>query len=246
MKNSSLKYFVENSIVELLSEVIVHPLSHFSEKSLQVRLADKLLKNKKLSTPIKSGINDKYFKQINRLNITDNYKGKVFSVPPLQMEYGLNIDSKPYRMDIVILDPAEIKSICSWQLQNENKKYLEPVIGIEIGTEKSSWGKMSGNHLENDAQKMKKGKVKFGYILNIMRNTNVCKKNSLSYKKKYNQINNFKKGMEEFAISMPVINWVGMIHHIAYQEIEVFSLSTGWKKIDLRQSTFGIKDILFH
>ncbi|MDP6569822.1 MAG: hypothetical protein QGF57_01120, partial [Candidatus Marinimicrobia bacterium] len=93
MKNSSLKYFVENSIVELLSEVIVHPLSHFSEKSLQVRLADKLLKNKKLSTPIKSGINDKYFKQINRLNITDNYKGKVFSVPPLQMEYGLNIDS---------------------------------------------------------------------------------------------------------------------------------------------------------
>jgi len=246
LKNSSIKDIVENSIVELFNEVVINPLSHFSEKSLQVRLAKKLLSYKQLSTPIPTGIDKKYAKQIKRLNIQDNYAQNVFSVPPLQMEYGLNIKSQPFRMDIVILNPKEINTICSWQLQNASKNYLSPQVGIEIGTEKSGWRKMSRDHLENDARKMVNGKVAKGYIINIMRNTNVCQDNTQRYIEKEEQLENFRKGMKRVANKYKNINWLGLIHHIAYQKIEVFSKSKKWNLVNLRNRAFDRRDIEFN
>jgi len=218
---------VNECIKELILEVSKNPLLHFSEKSLQVRLAAKFIKYPELSTPIQTRLYERYEKQMRRLKSNESYLRNALSIAPLQMEYGTN-DPGPYRIDIAILDREEIKLINSWQFQKEGK-YLIPVIGIEIGTEKTGMGKISDKHLKNDADKLKDSRR--GYILNILRNTNVCGKQTKSYKKKVRQLELFQdafKGMSRNP-GYPQINWIGLIIHIAYQEVEFFDINNDWK-----------------
>ncbi len=216
---------VRESVKQLIFEVVKNPLLHFSEKSLQVRLAAKLLTHPELSTPIQTGIYERYGRQIRRLGSTKSYLDDALSVPPLQMEYGTN-DSGPYRIDIAILDPTEIRSIDDWRLQ-ARRRYLDPQVGIEIGTEKSGMRKMSGEHLENDAFKLRNCRT--AYVLNVLRNTNVCAKGTDTYLNKTAQIQKFTDGLQTVASKHSQINWIGLIIHIAYQEVQFFGGGGEWR-----------------
>jgi len=219
---------VKESIEELIFDLSKNPLLHFSEKSLQVRLVAKLLvKCPELSKPIPTSIYERYKKNIDKLGSEESYLIDALSVPPLQMEYGIN-EPDAYRVDIAILDPDEIKLIDGWQFQIE-EQYLDPLIAIEIGTEKSGAKDMCGDHLENDAFKLKNSKK--GYILNVMRNFNVGQKSDIRYQKKAAQLKQFKDSLKTYSSSSKYakIKFIGLIIHIAYQEIEFFDIKNEWK-----------------
>ncbi len=143
----------------------------------------------------------------------------------------------PIRIDIAILDPEEIRLIDNWQFQ-KGGRYLDPLIGIEIGTEKTGMGKISDEHLSNDESKL--GNCKQGYIVNVLRNTNVCGKQTKSYRNKTQQLQSFRNGLKEKSVSSkyPQINWIGLIIHIAYQEAEFFDISNGWKTFTVPSEDF--------
>jgi len=218
---------VKKSIRELILEVSKNPLLHFSEKSLQVRLAAKLIKYPELSTPIQTRLYERYEKQMRRLKSNESYLRNALSIAPLQMEYGTN-DPGPHRIDIAILDPKEIRHIDNWQFQKQGK-YLIPVIGIEIGTEKTGMGKVSDTHLRNDAYKLRNSKR--AYILNVLRNTNVCGKRTISYQKKDHQLESFRDGLRSMSHNPEYsqTNWIGLIVHVAYQEVEFLDNSHEWR-----------------
>ena len=225
---------VKESIKELILELSENPLLHFSEKSLQVRLAAKLVKYPELSTPIQTRLYERYEKQMKRLNSNESYLKNALSIAPLQMEYGTN-DPRPYRIDIAILNPEEIRLIDNWQFQKKGK-YLNPLVGIEIGTEKTGMGKISNTHLRNDESKLKN--CKQGYILTVLRNTNVCAKQTKNYQNKVNQLESFKDGLKSMLFNSPQINWIGLIIHIAYQEVEFFDISNDWKTFTVPSKNF--------
>lgn len=210
---------VKESIQEFLFEVIEYPMSYFSEKALQLKLSSKLLKHQELSSPIQTSLYQRFCKQIDRIMVSKTILDKSLSISPLQMEFGVDIEKLPYRMDIAILNPKKIKNIDSWQFQ-EQKKYLRPLIGIELGTEKTGWGKMSKEHLDNDEVKLSTAEK--GYIINVMRNTNVCQKGTVSYKNKERQIDKFKDAILNKRKNGSKTNWIALISHIGYQEIEIF------------------------
>ncbi len=87
---------VKESIKELILEVSKNPLLHFSEKSLQVRLAAKLIRCPEVSTPIETRLHERYEKQMKRLKSNESYLKNALSIAPLQMEYGTN-DRRPYK-----------------------------------------------------------------------------------------------------------------------------------------------------
>ena len=227
---------VNECMKELILEVSKNPLLHFSEKSLQVRLAAKLIKYPELSTPIQTHLYERYEKEMRRLKANESYLRNALCIAPLQMEYGTN-DPGAYRIDIAILDPEEIRLIDNWQFQRE-RKYLVPLIGVEIGTEKTGIGKISDRHLENDAFKLRNSKL--GYVLNVLRNTNVCGKQTKSYQNKVNQLESFRNGLRRKSMSSeyPQINWIGLIIHIAYQEVEFFDVSNDWKTFTVPSRDF--------
>lgn len=226
--------YVKESIKELILEVSVNPLIYFSEKSLQVRLAMKLISYLEFSTPIQTNLCERYKRNIKKLGSEKSYLINALSVAPLQMEYGIN-EPGPYRVDIAILDPNEIKLIDNWQFQI-GEKYLNPLIAIEIGTEKSGAKNMCKIHFENDAFKLKNSKK--GYILNVMRNFNVGQKHKKRFQKKLSQLEEFKNSLKSMSSKYANINWIGLIIHIAHQEVEFFDINNVWK-------TFKIPSIEF-
>lgn len=218
----------EDAIISLLEEVVQFPLDHFSEKSLQIRLATRLLP--KFSDRVRTGLEHRYAKYIRRIQEQGkrNYDlTKVLSIPPLQMEYGVNL-SGPYRLDVAVLNPAEISQVCNWQLQRRcettgTKKefnYLKPFIGIEFGTEKTGWDKMSGSHLANDAEKV--NTCSKGFIINVMRNTNLSGSTTGRYSKKEAQVERFKTAMATYAGLHDKINWIGLVLNINSYSVDVF------------------------
>jgi len=227
---------VNECVKELILEVSRNPLLHFSEKSLQVRLAAKLMKYPELSTPIQTHLYERYEKQIGKLKVNASYVRDALCIAPLQMEYGTN-DPGPYRIDIAILDPEEIRLIDNWQFQKQGK-YLIPVIGIEIGTEKTGMGKVSDTHLRNDAHKLRNSKR--AYILNVLRNTNVCGKRTISYQKKDHQLESFRDSLRSISRDPDYsqINWIGLIVHLAYQEVEFFDTRNDWKTFEVPSKNF--------
>ncbi len=84
-------------------------------------------------------------------------------------------------------------------------------------------------HLENDANKLSNSKI--GYLLNVIRNTNVCGKQTKDYKNKELQLDKFKNCLKTVSSSPKYakIKCIGLIIHIAYQEIEFFDFNNEWK-----------------
>lgn len=115
-------------------------------------------------------------------------------------------------------------------------KYLIPLIGIEIGTEKTGMSKMSNTHLKNGALKLRN--TKLGYIFNALRNTNVCGRQTKSYQNKADQLKLFKKGLKSMLSEYPQINWIGLIIHIAYQEVEFLDIGNDWRTFTIPSKKF--------
>ncbi|MDO9098204.1 MAG: hypothetical protein Q7U60_08785, partial [Candidatus Methanoperedens sp.] len=73
---------VKEYIKELIFELSKNPLLHFAEKSLQVRLAAKLLNCSELSEPIPTSLYEKYRKDMEKLNPDKSHLDSALSVPP--------------------------------------------------------------------------------------------------------------------------------------------------------------------
>lgn len=242
---AEMRAVTEGAIVSLLAEVAQHPLDHFSEKSLQVRLASRLLPA--FSEAVETGLRQQYRRHIELLQKQEKRQydlGRALSIPPLQMEYGVNL-SGSYRLDVAILDPAEIPQITNWQLQryvgkDGNKrvwKYLSPYIGIEFGTEKVGWDKMCGSHLANDAEKV--STCRHGFVINVMRNTIWSRPQTGRHDNKVAQVGKFKQAMVEYAGRHPSINWVGLILNVVGHTVDVLLKDGTWKTFDL---TSGMRE----
>lgn len=225
---------VKKSIKDVILDISKNPMIYFAEKGLQVRLASKLISYSELSTPIQTILYKKYEKNIDKLGSEKSYLENAFSIPPLQMEYGIN-EPGAYRLDIAILDPEEIKRIDDWQFKI-GEKFLDPLIVIEIGTEKSGVKNMCKNHLENDAQKIKN--YKKSYILNVMRNFNVSQKGGKRDQMKLVQLEEYKSSLKSMSSKYANINWIGLIIHIAYQEVEFFDKNNEWRTFKIPSEDF--------
>ena len=230
--------FVEDAVKELVLEVAANPLSHFSEKTLQLRLSSRLLKIPDLSTPLPTGIAERYRRELELICGEEHLRGRdiagcvgrVYSVPPLQMEYGNNL-SGSYRIDIAILDPNDIGGIIyPLSLQNARKKYLVPVVGVEFGTEKSLWTNMQ-THLSNDA--MKVTECRHGYAVNVMRNPNFTRRSKPRAKDKDAQMDRFRQQMTQHAAKFPSITWIGLILNLAFVDVELFLSENAWETFDV-------------
>jgi hypothetical protein len=236
---AGMRAVTERAIVSLLVEVAQHPLDHFSEKSLQVRLASRLLPA--FSEAVETGLRQQYQRHIELLQKQEKRQydlARALSIPPVQMEYGVNL-SGSYRLDIAILDPGEIPQITNWQLQryigkDGNKriwKYLSPYIGIEFGTEKVGWDKMCGSHLANDAEKV--STCRSGFVINVMRNTIWSRPKTGRHDNKVAQVEKFKQAMVEYAGRHPSINWVGLILNVVNHTVDLLLKDKTWKTFDL-------------
>ncbi len=70
--SSSLLAKVQNCISDLIIECTHGPLDHFSEKSLQVRLAAKLLNVPEMKEPVETGILGVYRKHVELIQMEEN------------------------------------------------------------------------------------------------------------------------------------------------------------------------------
>ena len=77
----------------------------------------------------------------------------------VHQEYG-TVEGRGKRLDIVILDPAEVKEIDGWDLK-QGGKFLPPLAAIEFGTEKTP---NLPKHIKDDCDKLKSSGVNNGYI----------------------------------------------------------------------------------
>jgi hypothetical protein len=239
LSRDQLVQFVEECIGEMLIEIAIHPLCHFSEKSLQLRLSSKLLACPELATPLPTSIPRRYGPELERIAAEEQtrssrdiqpYYDETFKTIPLQMEYGNNLTG-PYRVDIAVLDPEEIHTITNPQLQDEDVRYLKPLVGVEFGTEKSGWKQMTKKHLENDLKKVRDSH--FGYTINIMRNANFSTRSSGRNTEKQIRINRFKDSLKQYAQAHGSVAWIGMVIDIALAEVFFLSRDFEWLRFDL-------------
>ena len=242
MNNNEYVQIAESAILKFLVEVSTNPLAHFSEKSLQVRLAAMLLKNSKLSKPVPTGIAQRpsYLRKLELMvaeeladrkrDLLSAYHAKLaFSIPPLQMEYGCGGGR---RLDLAILSPQSIGEVVNMQFQTDCSEYIKPLIGIELGTEKTGWRGMD-KHLINDGKKL--SQCEHGYSISVMRDRNFARRSNGSYTAKQNTIKQFKRAQEKIAAKSfdAPITWIGIIVNVALGEVELFTAKNDWQTIDL-------------
>jgi len=139
---------INNLVFEFVEEVINDPLVFFSEADLQSILFCKLYTkyDKKFPTSYQKGNNSKTY----------------YTTTQIHREYGLN-QIPNSRMDLVFFDRDNIKKIDSPNL-TINGKYIDPIIGFELGTHKITDFMC---HLVNDVNKLKV--LNQGYIIYILR-----------------------------------------------------------------------------
>ncbi len=230
-ENNIVKIVLKDTIIEIIN----NPLSYFSEKSLQLRISSKLIQYPQISRLIPTAIRNRYAKYYKNLGQKPVTIDRLTSISKLQMEYGTN-DKGAYRIDIAILDHEDIKKIDSFQFQI-NGRYLDPIIGIEIGTEKSGLNNMTKKHLENDAFKLRNSKTAF--VVNIIRNTNLSRIGTKSYKDKEDRLQDFKNGLKEIAIFKKNIIWIGLIIYVNYNKIELFNSDNTWTEYSPIDTNIG-------
>lgn len=190
-----MENLVKEAIKTLLFEVVDFPMSYYSEKALQVRLASLLMKEPELYKPVESGLADLVLLSDHKKGLSDkeNLVKEAFSVTPLQMEYRVN-DKDNYKYDICILPKEEIQKIKNHNFKTD-EGYIVPEIGIEIGTEKIGW-KSIVEHNAKDMYKLNKtdsgGRMMKGFIITIIRTY----KEGFTESRFLNLINSLKKFSE--------------------------------------------------
>ncbi|MBA7706896.1 hypothetical protein ES703_115755 [subsurface metagenome] len=66
----------------------------------------------------------------------------------------------------------------------------------------------------------------------------MCGKQTKSYQNKADQLKLFKKGLKSTLPQYPQINWIGLIIHIAYQEVEFLDISNDWRTFTIPSKKF--------
>jgi hypothetical protein len=245
MQDSQHRYaaYVEQALLALLLEIAVAPLSHFSEKSLQVRLSSKLLTNPELTTPVPRDVQNRYQRNLELIREEEALTGRdltafldsVYRIPPLQMEYG---HGQGRRIDIAILAPEHIRGICDpLQFQLEDNQHIKPIIGVEFGTEKIPWNNMYG-HMSHDAYKL--SDCQHGYSVNVMRNANVGRRSLKGARNKDKTIAVFKSALLEHSQRFPRIRWIGLVLHLAFGDVDCVAQSGDWVRCDISQNVSSL------
>jgi hypothetical protein len=227
---------VELAILDLLLQIARFPLSHFSEKSLQVRLSAKLLANEELATPVPTDVQHRYRRNLELICEEEGRSGRdlktfldqVYHVPPLQMEYGRG---EQRRIDVAILAPDDIRGICDpLKFQVEDAGYITPLIGVEFGTEKTGWHEMPA-HLSKDGSKLLD--CKHGYSVSVMRNANFGRRSLKGAAAKEETVAVFRDSLREHALSFPTVKWIGIVINLAFGDVDCFTQSGEWVRCDI-------------
>jgi len=143
---------INQILFQFCHEVINEPLCFFSEADLQ--------------TMLYKNLHNKFNKPITKSYSKDPNSKAKYQTYQIHREYGVN-DISNARMDLVIFSEEAISKINTPNLtirENNEEKYLEPEIGIELGTHKTSDYK---SHLDWDIEKLKN--LNRGYLVYIIR-----------------------------------------------------------------------------
>jgi len=236
-KKPDLVELFEEELRKLLVDIAYQPLLYFSEKTLQFRLSAQLLRIPAFSEPKPTDVCRKNKKALERIsaNLSETRR-EAYRVPPLQMEYGIN-GIKGARIDLAILDPSDIQTIVdSESFKNDSDHYLKPLIGTEFYTEKSGETKKEiRSHLTNDARKTRE--CQHGYVVNVFRNHRLTRRRTQTADKTEKKLNRFKNEMEAHREEYHSIAWIGMIVHLAFAEVDLFTNQGRWDNISLASCT---------
>ena len=236
---------VRSEIIELLSYVVKCPLLHFSEKGLHLHLGSRLLQHSELSEPVETRIPTRYARELAtqvELSRSDlpSYHRQVFSVSPLQVEYGNNLRGA-YRIDQCILHPDDIAKISTPSFKTADGKYVYPLVGIEFGTEKIGLGKLP-EHFANDGLKL--AECKYGYSITIVRNTNFREGPGKSAQRKEAQLQEFRDALSSQMSIQPEIRWVGMIIHVTRGKLDVMNRDASWTTLETVNNDSAVRATL--
>jgi hypothetical protein len=170
---------INEAIADVCLQIIKEPLTYFSEPDVQQLLVERLRKITSFA---------KYY-PTNVLKGKDS-KGR-YQTTLIHREYG---GGERTRIDIIILDPADVAKIDSVNLTNKGK-YLKPAFAFELGTEKTP---DVISHLKNDIGKLCDRVKDSGYIIHIYRDVTQSRTGTLSREKTEEKIKNqFKNVVEE-------------------------------------------------
>jgi len=156
--NSISKRAIDMAIADVCVQLIQEPLAYFSEADIQALLFERL----------------RQIKHLAQLYPTAVPRGKAakerYRTSLVHREYG---GGGRTRIDIVVLDPADVATIFDVQLRAPGKRYLQPAYAIELGTEKTVNAKQHlGNDLKKLAHCVKKDGV--GYVVHIYKDTTMA------------------------------------------------------------------------
>lgn len=145
MNKNDLVEACMNSIYSSFEFLVKNPTFHFSEKDIHWLICRDL----------DIAINDKFKVGKDGLFKT-NYHN--YSTSLIHQEYG-SLKKRGERIDIVVLDTEEVKSINEYGLRiksGKSSRYLCPVVSIEISTEKKKEGKEElADLVWQDSEKLK-------------------------------------------------------------------------------------------
>lgn len=220
---------INNIIAEFCNNVINEPLTFFSESDLQAILfKDLLVKfNKPISTSCPRG---------------DKSKG-MYKTYQVHKEYGLNENPKS-RIDIAVFDENGIKQIDNPNLQ-KGKKYIKPIIGIELGTHKTS---NQESHILNDLGKMTKNNIKKGYLIYKIKDETYSSIRSERGVKTNSKLINFKTIFERKyppnVIPIIFILKITKQQKRIWGKCELYTNRNKWKPINLKDIKKRVKSYL--
>jgi len=238
---------VESELLAFLLETARFPLSHFSEKGLQLGLLARLTTHDELMTPVPTNVTQKYSSYFDNIREEEQSNGRDLSqcldnsyrIRPLQLEYGRGGSR---RIDLCVLDPADIQQISKeLSFKTRDGQYVVPVIGVEFGTEKTGWNEMA-KHLSKDAEKL--DQCRHRYSISVMRSDNKGRRSLKGHKRKDETIDKFRRAIEEHARQFTRVKWIGLIFHLALGEVECFTSSGSWQRYDISNDVDSLADPL--
>jgi hypothetical protein len=171
---------VWDAVADFCVGVIKEPLSHFSEADLQQLLAETLRKIPKLADDRPTGVP-------RGQGAKTTYRTSL-----IHREYG---GGEGTRIDVVVLDPADVEKIPTPSLTDDQRHYLKPVFAFELGTEKSA---DTAGHLKGDIEKLRNASVQTqGCIIHMYRDVGASGRESERREKTQDKIlREFKQPFE--------------------------------------------------
>jgi hypothetical protein len=174
---------IDKAVADVCIQIIKEPLTYFSEADIQQLLVEGLRKIE----PLKKAYPTSVLKG-------KKAKGK-YRTSLLHREYG---GGGRTRIDIVVFDPEDVRSINNVNLTKE-KKYLSPVYAFELGTEKIS---DNVEHVNKDLTKLSKCTKDngTGYLIHFYKDITQAATGTMSRDKTEEKIEReFKQAFDDIA-----------------------------------------------